>query len=153
MQNHRPKPRLTTKAACRVVGIDRDRFNEHVARGDFGCAPDTIPGRARLFDADALLTLRIFSDLLEDGFPAKLAGRIACSVGQAAKDFPNEDEIIYYDLMIGSSMSGPGSKNFSITDSLSGSTIKKRIGFNVRHLRYLVDCGIAEEQSIIGEDD
>lgn len=153
MSNHQPKPRLTTKAACRVVGIDRDRFNEHVARGDFGCAPETIPGRARLFDADALLTLKIFKDLLDDGLPSKLAGRIACSVGQAAKDFPNEDEIIYYDLMVGTSRAGPASQSLAITDLLSGSTIKKRIGFNIRQLRQFVESGILEEQSIIGEDD
>jgi hypothetical protein len=80
--------KMTAAEACRVVGIDRDRFNEHVAAGRFQCAPATIPGRARLFDPDDMAALWLFRELMDDGLDAHRAGSIACDVAACAKRNP-----------------------------------------------------------------
>ena len=153
MTNEHFKPRLTTKPACRVAGIDRDRFNEFVAAGDYDCAPATIPGRARLFDANALLSLVLFRQLMERGFPAKLAGHIACTVGRAAAENPEADEIVYYQLQVGTAIALRVDSTLNISDQVSGLGIAWRMGHNVAWLRRIVEHGIQDEISIIGEDD
>ena len=78
-------PKLTTKAACRVARIDRDRLNEHIAAGVYNCAPETIPGRARLFEPNDMIGLWLFRELMDDGFDARNAGKIACAIAIAAR--------------------------------------------------------------------
>ena len=94
--------RLSTSKACRVAGINKDRFNEYVAAGHYPCAPSTIPGRARLFNPDDMLTLFLFKRLIDDGATVQAAGRIACEIGVIAKIYPAERAISYVETYIGS---------------------------------------------------
>jgi hypothetical protein len=87
--------RLSTSLACRVVGLNRDRFNEYVAAGSFPCAPATVPGRARLFDPNDMLTLHLFKRLMDDGYTVGSAGKIACEIGLVAKCNPEARAITY----------------------------------------------------------
>ena len=89
------RPKHTTTAACRVVGFDRDRFNEHVASGHYPCAPNTVPGRMRLFDPDNMVAYRIFRDLLQDGASKERAGKIACAVVDCTRMNPEAGEIAF----------------------------------------------------------
>ena len=154
--------KLTTVAACRVVGIHRDRFNEHVAAGNFDCAPATIAGRARLFDPDAMLALSLFKRNLDDGFDPKRAGVVACAVAQMATQYRDERAIGYLETFVGMAVAMPASLipdprkwAFGSEAGLdnSGLTIRKISIFNVAQLRAIIEHGTDEEFSIAGERD
>ena len=152
-------PKLTVKAACKVAGIDRDRFNEHVAAGRFPCAPATVPGRTRLFDPDDMIALRLFRELMDDGFGAERAGRIACEVARAAKKNPTATAIAYVeDYFV------PPSGNAFPADEVppasewarvifSGTDIRKVTTFNIGKMREMIAAATEAERSIIGEPD
>jgi hypothetical protein len=152
-------PKLTTKAACRVADIDRDRFNEHVAAGHYRCAPRTIPGRARLFDPDDMVGLWLFRELMSDGFNAERAGAIACEVARAARVYPDVHTITYvsdYFQPFGGkafpSEHVPSPAEWQKKD-FSGTNIRKTMTFNIAHTRKILAHRTEEERSIIGEDD
>ncbi len=152
-------PKLTTKAACRVARIDRDRFNEHAAAGRFNCAPPTIPGRARLFDPDDMIALWLFRELMEDGFSAEMAGSIACEVARAARDNPGAPAITYVNDYF-SPVTGHAfdSKDVPLPEQwqdvmFSGTDIRKSTAFNIGKIRKLLAHYTEIERNIIGEDD
>lgn len=87
--------KVSTAIACRIVGLNRDRFNEYVAADQYTCAPKTVPGRTRLFDPDDLLTLMLFKRLMDDGYTVDKAGTISCAIGNIARCFPEERTISY----------------------------------------------------------
>lgn len=155
--------KLTTKAACRVARIDRDRFNEHVAAGRYPCAPGTIPGRARVFDPDDMIGLWLFRELMDDGFDASRAGSIACDVALAARQNPDAPAISYLqDYFVG--MHGNSNGHAFPADAIpdaskwgtthfGGTDIRKVTTFHIAHLRKLIARYTDEERSIVGEDD
>lgn len=146
-------PKLTTIAACRVAGLNRDRFNEHVAAGNYTCAPKTVPGRARLFDPNDMLTLTLFKRLMDDGVAPEKAGSIACVVGHGAKIEPEEEEIVFIETFAGMSTAYGAKHVPTNANESSGLTIYKKTFFNVAHLRKLIAHYTDEERSIIGPDD
>lgn len=153
------KPKLTAAAACRVARIDRDRFNEHVAAGRFGCAPDTIPGRARLFDPDDMIALWIFREEMEDGRDATIAGHIACTVASAAKQNPEARSIAYVQDYFGHSRGHAFPADHVPPHSdwdnvlFSGTDIRKVTTFRIGKLRDIIAHGTEEERATIGERD
>lgn len=151
------RTKLTTVVACRVAGIDRGRFNEHVAAQNYNCAPNTTPGRARLFDPDDVLALRLFSDLLNDGFTPKRAGEIACEVANAARNSPEERTIAYVESFFRGGHALPTSEvpPADLWDGVlfSGTDIRKVTIFRIGKLREIIAHYSAEEASIIGNPD
>lgn len=87
--------KVSTSIACRIVGLNRDRLNEYIAAGHFGCAPATVPGRSRLFDPDDLLTLMLFKRLMDDNYTVEGAGSIACAIGEVARFNPEARAVSY----------------------------------------------------------
>lgn len=152
-------PKLTTAAACRVARIDRVRFNEHVTSGAFHCAPDTIPGRSRLFDPDDMLALRLFRDLIDDGLNSRRAGKIACSVAAAARENPGAAVIAYVQPYLGPGSSVTFERLMETSNGdldsfyMSGSDVRDVRLFRVGKLRQMIAHYTEEERSIIGEDD
>lgn len=151
------RPKLTTVAACRVAGLDRDRFNEHVASGAYTCAPATTPGRARLFDPDDMVALFLFRSLMDDGFNAKRAGEIACTVALAARIHPEERSISYVESYFPGghafpSAQVPNAENWDTT-LFSGTDIRKVTTFRIGKLREMIAHYTEEERAIIGPDD
>lgn len=151
------KPRLTTKAACRVVGLDRDRFNEHVAAGNFQCAPATIPGRARLFDPDDMIGLWLFKEFLDEGTDAKTAGVLACEIAQCAKFNPDEPAIslVYSYFSTAHAFPAPTVPEPAKWDEVlfSGTDIRKVLTYRIGKLRQMIAHYTEEQRNIIGEDD
>lgn len=149
--------KLTTAAACRVAGLDRNRFNEHVAAGRFTCAPATVAGRARFFGPDDMIALRLFRELMEDGFNADRAGVIACAVSEAARSNPNAATISYVETFVGSNIALPTKliPDPSKWDQflVSGSDVRKVTTFNIAKMRRLIAHYTEEERAIIGERD
>lgn len=66
--------------ACRIAGIDRERFNEAVAKGDYPDAPPAGSGNPRIFQMHDLIALYVYGRLLEDGAPVRNAGEFAKEV-------------------------------------------------------------------------
>lgn len=157
------KYKLTTKVACRVARMDRDRLNEHVAAGRFPCAPETTPGRARLFDPDDMIALWLFREQMDDGFEASTAGHIACEVARAARENPEARTISYVeDYFRGSRGASRGHAFPTETvpspdkwDSVlfSGTDIRKVTTFRIGKLREMIAHYTEEERRIIGDDD
>ncbi|MBS9476076.1 hypothetical protein [Ancylobacter radicis] len=152
-------PKLTTVAACRVARLDRDRFNEHVAAGRFGCAPATVPGRARLFDPDDMIALWLFRELMDDGFDAVHAGRIACSVAECARLNPEARSISYvqdyFQPVRGRAFPSDEVPAASAWDTVkfSGTDIRKVTTFRIGKMREMIAHYTEEERAIIGERD
>ncbi len=89
------KHKFRVKAACRIAHINRDRFNEAVAAGNYGCAPAVQRGSTRIFDENDLIALFAYARMLDGGYPPKLAGRLACLVRNRLGDAnAEEDEIV-----------------------------------------------------------
>lgn len=148
-------PKLTTSVACRVAGINRDRFNEYVAAGQYHCAPKTIPGRARLFDPDDMLTLFLFKRLIDDGFTVERAGDLACAIGSVAKQHPEERAICYVESYFRGGTAAlprdvpPPEKWDEVV--FSGTDIRKVTTFRIGKERDLVAHYTEEERAIIGD--
>lgn len=66
--------------ACKAAGIDKQRFNEAVASGNFTCAPIVRKGGTRMFELEDVIALFLFARLVEQELPPRAAGRIACHV-------------------------------------------------------------------------
>jgi|HigsolmetaAR206D_1030411.scaffolds.fasta_scaffold13216_2 hypothetical protein len=152
-------PRLTTAAACRVARIDRDRLNEHIAAGRFPCAPETIPGRARLFDPDDMIALWLFREFMEDGLDAARAGQMACKIAQAARDYPDATAIAfvedYFDGRGGTALPADRIPPVSEWDTftIGGSDIRKVTTYRVGKLRKMIAHYTEKERAVIGERD
>lgn len=80
--------RARTKLACRIAGIDPLRVNEAVFAGHFPCAPQTQAGRARSFDVDEIVALRIFADKQRMGMSTATAGLLACDILAKMREAP-----------------------------------------------------------------
>jgi hypothetical protein len=150
-------PKLTTVAACRVAGIHRDRFNEHVAARHYRGAPSTIPGRARLFDPADMIGLCLFQKLINDGFDASHAGRIACAVGLEARLHPESSAIAYVDFDMGSAIAAPADDVPAPADwstaRFADRVVRKVTIFNVGEMRKRIAEGTEYERSVIGDAD
>jgi hypothetical protein len=152
------KPKLSTTIACRVARLDRDRFNEAVAAGFFSCAPKTIPGRARYFDPDDMVSLWLYRELLEDGYTKERAGFIACEVGSVVKTEPQADYITLVNTYFSDwgraypADQVPSYQEWSET-FFGGTDIRKVTTFNVKKIRALIAHHTAEELSYHGPED
>ena len=135
-------PKVSTSIACRIVGLNRDRFNEYIAAGHYGCAPSTVPGRTRLFGPDDLLTLMLFKRLMDDGYTVEAAGKIACAIGTVAQCYPEARAVSYVETYIGSGTAMltkdvPPAEDWD-TVTISGCDIRKVTTFRIGKERDLV---------------
>ena len=85
------KRKVGTKAACRITGVDRVRLTDIIANKEYTAAPDTTPGKARLFDERDLIALYLFRHFDEAGYPARLAGRICADIRDALTIEPDAE--------------------------------------------------------------
>lgn len=86
------KLRATTPLAADICRVDRQRLNEAIASGHYPCAPETISGRARVFNVLDLLALRIYGQLTREGVTPRYAGHAACQFRQFLDACPDADE-------------------------------------------------------------
>ncbi len=83
-------PRVRSKLACEMVGLEPQKLNEAIHQGHLPCAAATKPGSARIFDLDGLVMLSIFSQMLRNGMSTAGAGKIACDVYSQIRLDPQE---------------------------------------------------------------
>lgn len=144
--------KLTTVAACRAVDMDRQRFNEFVASGDYPCAPETIPGRSRLFEEADLIALFIFAREMERGTKVAMAGKFACAVRGTLRDRPDASTAVvagsvkskdYYSVQ-------PDTK---ITAGMErGKPLLSLTTYNLAYVRAEIRTKIDEMREIIGPE-
>lgn len=157
------KIRVRAPLAMRIARVDRQKFNEAVADGFYGCAPPAERGSARVFGEDDLIALFYFGRLTDMGIPPRTAGHLACSVRDQLRTMPedlrgtaNEGRVSYIRTTSGM---GHTSCNYD-PDHLRKEMhypgmgmIAFSIEFNVAQVRALIRREIQEEASILGKDE
>ncbi|NBN76841.1 hypothetical protein GWI72_01005 [Microvirga tunisiensis] len=154
MENPYAKLKFRVKAACRIVGIDPQRFNEAVAAGHYGCAPEVARGATRLMDYNDLVALFFYRTFLDQEFPPRLAGLYACRIRSRLDDLAEDEG----DVMLLRYFNNRG--EVLVENRLPANQrppraegLLQRFSFDVVAARQVLDKLIAEELSIIGEDD
>jgi hypothetical protein len=169
--------RFRAALACRIVNLDRVKFNDAAANKLYPCAPATIAGSARIFDEPGLLPLYYFARLSEFGLPAGRAGALACEMANAASLESSEPatRIIYVHgawtsgFFVANRIKDPATGE--IKDNYdpehetpndkyptgyhypgNGRTIFT-VEFYVKHVREMIAERIAYERSLLGEEE
>jgi len=164
--------------ACRIVNLDRVKFNDAVANGVYPCAPATRSGSARVFTEEELLPLFFFARLTEFGVLAGKAGRLACEMASVARrDYAEPAERIIYvqctsdgffkTNKIKLTTSGLVEQDYDPEHEQPGRNPKYpngmafigsgrvlfTIDFYIKHVREIIADRLADEASILGEED
>jgi hypothetical protein len=169
--------RVRAAMACRIVNLDRVKFNDAVASKTYPCAPGTDRGSARIFTEAQLLPLFFFARLTEFGLPAGKAGAMACEMAAVAASDSSEPatRIIY---VHGSWTSGffvankskrpadgvvvdnydpehetPNEKNPTGINYPASGRVIFTIDFYIKHVREMLAERLAYEASILGEEE
>lgn len=83
----------TTKLACEIANINADRFNEAVHASFYPCAPKTTPGKARTFDVNDIVALRLYQRAMDAGMSAAAAGEKACKIRAFIQEQPDASRV------------------------------------------------------------
>ena len=177
METPKFRPKVRAAMACRIVNLDRVKFNDAVSSGTYPCAPSTRSGAARIFEVEELLPLFFFARLTEFGIPAARAGQIACEVGLQARldSSVAADRIILLrsstrEIVIPSVTTYLPSvgKEPSVYDPMHETPNEKHpngwhypglgkvifaVEFYISHVRAMIEEQLAYETSILGEED
>lgn len=87
------EPTMSSTYACEVAFVNKQRFNEAVARGDYPCAPQ-VEGRARVFTARDVFGLWLYGHLADEGIPPAKAGELACQLVGVMRQYPDLEEVL-----------------------------------------------------------
>lgn len=86
------EPTMSSTYACEVAFVNKQRFNEAVARGDYPCAPP-VEGRARIFNACDVFGLWLYGHLTDEGLPPAKAGDLSCQLVEVMRQHPDLEEV------------------------------------------------------------
>lgn len=86
------EPTMSSTYACEVAFVNKQRFNEAVARGDYPCAP-RVDGRTRIFTARDVFGLWLYGHLTDEGLPPAKAGDLACQLVEVMRERPDLEEV------------------------------------------------------------
>jgi len=144
---------VPTLTACEIAGLNRQRFNEFVAAGDYPCAPATEPGKARYFNELDLIALFVFARLVEiPEVSAKRAGRQACAIREKLETDPNAASLKIGDMIAGPYNQPVPSNADILTDRISRRVPLSFTEYNIAAVRELVreDVARLRAQGIAG---
>ncbi|WP_374293107.1 hypothetical protein [Paenirhodobacter enshiensis] len=85
--------RATTKLACEIANTHPDRFNEAIHANFYPCAPKTTPGKARSFDVDDIVALRLYQRGMDAGLSAAASGAKVCDVRDFMRANPTASHV------------------------------------------------------------
>ncbi len=145
--------KIRTDLACKIAGIDRNRFNEAVSANHYPCAPFTPVGVTRKFEEFQTIALAVYGGLLNRGLSPQMAGRISCEIQDQLRRHPDEDEIVILQTVSGTLEGLPGSKAKGDLRFYGGETVLSEERFKIANVREYVRRQIKEELSTLGEDD
>jgi len=140
------------QSACRIAGLDRDRFNEAVAAGKYPCAPEVVRGSTRVFDEIDLIVLTIYRIYLFQ-HPVPLAGMLACKIHELLSQKPDEAEIVLFLLTNGAWKSTVGSTMGPHKRKRDGMAVLETRYVNVDNIREYVRREAREEARTLGAED
>lgn len=154
--------------ACKIVQLDRLKFNDAVASGLYPCAPATKPGSSRIFDEDGLIPLYFFARLTEFGVTTAVAGRIACDIASSAraKGAEKAERIVFvrgtdnvFCALVFPKNSPKNSDTYDPEHEEKGiqyagiGRVIFTVEFYVKHVRKIIGEALAYEGSILGRED
>lgn len=157
--------KAATKLACTIAGVKTDRFNEAIHAGFYPCAPETTPGRARSFDVNDIIALRLYQRFLDGGMSAKIAGHKACSVRNFLHQHPEADQVYIVKTAFddGDAEKGQYREGYLLPDfdvkerhlrgfsNVDPDVVSVEV-FNFHYLRGRIVHAIEEAATVIGED-
>lgn len=151
-----------TALAVRIARVDRDRFNEAVADGFYGCAPSTARGSARVFDEADMIALFCYGRMIDEGMSPRSAGSIACGVlehvrntdAAAAEGLSKPAPSVSRAVGIGNGKATFVNRDDRFAPSLRGvGDVAMEIRFNIAAVRAHVRKELDEEKQILGDED
>jgi hypothetical protein len=163
-----PTVRVRSALAMRIANLDRVKFNDAVANGNYPCAPATVRGSVRLFNEDDLVALYFFARLLELNIPPSRAGQLACEAMSAARGrgLEESDRIVllrseHDHVFVGSKIKLPDGtiKTYDPDHEKNGThypglgRVVLAIEFYVSHVRKIIADRIEDERSILGREE
>lgn len=131
--------------AFRAADVDRHRFNEAVAAGNYPCAPRVLAGAPRVFNERQVLTLMVYGRLLHFGLSPSTAGDWACKVDLGLRRAPKAERITLEFDETGLIDAGDADD-----PELEGELAYFVI--DVGALRKRLEAEVAKEQAIVGAD-
>lgn len=135
------EPTMSSTYACEVAFVNKQRFNEAVARGDYPCAP-RVEGRARVFAARDVFGLWLYGHLTDEGIPPAKAGELACELVSVMRHYPDLQEVaVVRDAFRRRHVVAPAEMDSFIRSTLGGS---RPIGVETIDLRQ-VHANIAHQ--------
>jgi len=144
--------RARAKLACEIAGIDPNRFNEAVFAGNYRCAPETAPGKARIFDMKDLLALCVYGQKLEQEVPARRAGGIACGVREVLTENPDCRAVLHIRADLGSDRFFAVEQFDRAAEKLDGLTILEIHEYRLDPLRARIKAHLEDAAGIVGEE-
>jgi hypothetical protein len=151
--------RFRTQSACRIAGIDRDRFNEAVAAGNYPCAPKVARGATRVFDEIDLVALFNYGRLIEQDIQPMKAGRLACHIVQCLRESStngiDEEKVVVVATTSGGYFAFAGSHIHNGLRAIQGmpGLVFLRFDFDVANVLALIRRESQDELSVFGEED
>jgi hypothetical protein len=144
--------------AMRIANVDRQKFNEAVSAGHYGCAPETNRGSSRIFSEDDLVGLYVFGRLLDIGMGTRAAGSFACKFKEKTESHPEEASIVFVKGMSGAAHFFLGSEyNPKAAEEgktyLGSSPVSFSINFHLGNIRSFIRRELEDEGKILGRDD
>ena len=163
--------RLRAPLACRLARVDKQRFNEAVARGEYPCAPPAVQGVSRTLTLAETIALYCWGRMLELSMSAKQAGHFACEILHLVRRIESGDVPTHAWACI--IRTGYGSYEFACSDpkeldlearqkagvvsptpvSYGESGVIFTINFQISFLRQLILQGIEEYRATLGEEE
>lgn len=147
--------KATTALACEIAMTNPDRFNEAVSAGYFPCAPKTTPGKARRFDVNDIIVLRLYQRFLDAGLSPVNAGNKACHIRDFLTTHPDADQVYIVSPSIGSpyylTEFDPKNQNVPFDGPHSRDVISVEV-WNFHYLRGRIVHEINDAAMTVGKD-
>ena len=150
-----------TAAACRIARLDRQKFNDLMASGEYTCAPRTTAGVPRVFEKPDLIGLYIFARLTEKSWTVRQASDVVCQIVSKLRDAAMNDRelpepVAIANSELGTTFTAEGKDVNPYASHFGGGGKAHEILYtefwNITNVLRSVDQGLAEENRIVGED-
>lgn len=84
---------ISAADAYKIAEVHPQRWREAVSAGNYPRAPEGIPFTGRRFREEDVIALRIYANLIDEGFPPRLAGRFSDLVLDGLESDPNAERV------------------------------------------------------------
>lgn len=139
---------LTTKVVCQLLGRDRKSQADDIATGECGYVP-VADGNIRFWELEDVVAERFFMDLRADGYPVKLAGRIATRLRLGMASYPDAARIGLVRNENGNYFAADADKLDLSSGWHSGANVREALIVDICNLRRRVKRAIADHRATV----